>query len=116
MLAANEVTAVQAAELRLGAGVFWGVQYHPELSLSEIADALRRQGLDAERQGSAPDRRDIDSYAGMIEELGRNPERGDLARHLGVNDQVTDTTLRRAELSNFIAHLVGPTHSRRGRG
>jgi GMP synthase (glutamine-hydrolysing) len=33
LLASNSVTEVQAAEIRLGPGIFWGVQYHPELSL-----------------------------------------------------------------------------------
>ncbi len=31
LLASNGVTAVQAAEIRHAGGVFWGVQYHPEL-------------------------------------------------------------------------------------
>src|SRR3954468_21506684 len=43
LLAGNRVTAVQAAEIRFAAGVFWGVQYHPELGLDEVAGALRRQ-------------------------------------------------------------------------
>ena len=116
LLATNEVTAVQAAEVRLGDGVFWGVQYHPELPLAEIADALRRQGPEAVRQGFAREARDVESYAAMIEALGRDPKRRDLAWRLGVNEQVADTTLRRAELRNFIEHLVGPTRSGRGRG
>ena len=41
--ARNGVTSVQAAEVRFGNGVFWGVQYHPELAIGEIATALRAQ-------------------------------------------------------------------------
>jgi GMP synthase (glutamine-hydrolysing) len=36
-LAANNVSPVRAAEVRHGRGIFWGVQYHPELSLFEVA-------------------------------------------------------------------------------
>ncbi len=43
LLASNAVSHVQAVEIRHGAGVFWGVQYHPELAPGEIAVALRRQ-------------------------------------------------------------------------
>ena len=39
LLATNAVTAVQAAEIRSGRGTFWGVQYHPEISLAEVAAA-----------------------------------------------------------------------------
>ena len=38
VLAGNAVSPVQAAEIRNGGGVFWGVQYHPEFSLGELAD------------------------------------------------------------------------------
>ena len=42
LLATNTLTNVQAAEIRHGEGVFWGVQYHPEIGLDEVAGALRR--------------------------------------------------------------------------
>lgn len=43
LLAGNAVTRVQAVEIRHDRGVFWGVQYHPELAPGEIAAALERQ-------------------------------------------------------------------------
>ena len=56
VLASNEILPLQAAEIRHGDGVFWGVQYHPELDLGEIGlmlhvmapDLAWRHGLDAE--------------------------------------------------------------------
>ena len=115
LLATNGVTRVQAAEVRLGDGVFWGVQYHPELPLREIADALRRQADDVVAQGFARDREDVQSYAADVESLGRDPGRRDLAWRLGIDEQVTEPALRQTELRNFIRHLVHPTRSRRGR-
>ena len=99
----------------MGDGVFWGVQYHPELPLTEIADALRRQRVDVIEQGLARSERDIEVQATLIESLAREPDRRDLAWRLGVDDQVADGRLRQTELRNFIDHLVRPTHSRRGR-
>lgn len=114
-LAGNRVTAVQAAEIRHGGGIFWGVQYHPELPLDEIAAALRRQSGELVEQRLALDDRDVDAYAARIEALHRDPTRRDAAWHLGLDAQVTDPALRSIELRNFVEHLVKPTRSRRGR-
>ncbi len=116
LLATNGVTRVQAAEVRYGPGVFWGVQYHPELPLSDIANALRRQAGDLLSQGLARNSDDVETYAAAIEELDREPHRRDLAWRLGIDEQVTDATLRQSELRNFISHLVNPTKASRSRG
>ncbi len=115
LLATNRVTRVQAAEVRSGPGVFWGVQYHPELPLSEIADAIRRQAHDLIDQDLAQSREDVESYAALIDALDREPGRRDLAWRLGLDEQVTAPDLRQTELRNFIASLVRPTRSARSR-
>lgn len=115
-LAGNAAVAVQAAEIRCGPGTFWGTQYHPELPLDEVATAVRRQCDTLVERGMARDRADVDAQADLIEALGREPDRLDLAWKLGLDDSVTDARSRRRELANFLRHLVGPTRSRRGRG
>ena len=116
LLASNDGASVQAAEIRSGAGVFWGVQYHPELSLGEIAAALLRQADDLAAGGGAESREALERRADLLERLDREPERRDIAAELGIGDDVTDPERRTAELRNFIAHLAGPTRSARGRG
>jgi len=116
LLATNGVTGVQAAEIRHDGGVFWGVQYHPELPLDEVAGALRQQADDLIEQGLAQDKAAVEAYAATVETLGRTPARRDLAWQLGLDRQVTDPALRQAELRNFIEHLAHPARSRRGRG
>ena len=115
LVATNGMTRVQAAEIRYGQGVFWGVQYHPELPLSEIADALRRQSSDVIDQRLALSEADVEAYASLIEALDREPCRLDLAWRLGVNEEVTEVARRQTELRNFVEHLVKPTMSRRCR-
>jgi GMP synthase (glutamine-hydrolysing) len=115
LLASNSVTRVQAAEIRHDGGVFWGVQYHPEISLREVAAALRRQSDDLIEHGLARDEMDVETHAAVIDALHREPERRDLAWRLGLNEQVTDESARITELRNFLAHLVLPTCSARGR-
>jgi GMP synthase (glutamine-hydrolysing) len=113
LLASNRTTAVQAAEIRFDRGVFWGVQYHPEISLEEVAAALRRQMDDLVEHGLARDAADVEQTAALVDALGREPDRVDLAWRLGLDDQVTVPALRRTELRNFIDHLVVPTRAQR---
>ena len=114
-LASNAVTRVQAAEIRFGEGVFWGVQYHPELSLAEIAVALRREGEALVNEGFAPTREVLESHADLIDALHQEPGRRDLAWRLGVDEQVTAPRQRQTELRNFIEHAVKPHRTARGR-
>ncbi|MCC2975452.1 type 1 glutamine amidotransferase [Sphingomonas sp. PL-96] len=115
LLASNSVTQVQAAEIRHDQGIFWGVQYHPEISLREVAAALRRQAEDLIEHGLARDELDVATHAAVVEALHQEPERPDLAWRLGLNEQVTDPMQRMTELRNFLTHLVLPTCSARGR-
>jgi GMP synthase (glutamine-hydrolysing) len=115
-LASNRVTEVQAAEVRSEGGVFWGVQYHPELSLAEVAAALRRSRTDLINEGYADTGKDLEAHASLIEELHEEPGRRDLAWRLGLDEQVTEERERVRELRNFIEHLALPTRSARGRG
>ncbi|AWB22608.1 MULTISPECIES: type 1 glutamine amidotransferase [Methylobacterium] len=106
LLAGNRVTAVQAAEIRFEGGVFWGVQYHPEIGLDEVAGALRRQAESLVEAGLARGDEDVEAFATQIDALHREPGRRDLAWRLGLDEQVTDERLRLAELRNFIEALA----------
>jgi len=116
LLATGSTTHVQAAEIRFAGGVFWGVQYHPELSLHEIAAALRRQAGSLVSEGLAASRAAAETHADRVEALAREPGRRDLAWQLGLDAQVTDPALRQLELRNFLRHLVEPVRTARGRG
>ncbi|GEP07416.1 hypothetical protein MOX02_54540 [Methylobacterium oxalidis] len=105
LLAGNRVTAVQAAEIRFDAGVFWGVQYHPELGLDEVAGALLRQTDSLLDAGLARSQGEVEAYADQVDALHREPRRRDLAWRLGLDEQVTNAAKRLTELRNFIEAL-----------
>lgn len=115
LLAANGVTGVQAAEIRMGPGLFWGVQYHPELPLDEAAAALRRQVADIIENGLARTEAEVELQAALVDALAREPDRADLRWRLGLDAEVADRGRRTLELRNFIEHLVKPTIAERGR-
>ena len=106
LLAFNTVSEVQAVEIRHGAGVFWGVQYHPELDLYEVAGALRRQCDELVGEGYASSPETLEIYASMVEALHHAPDRRDLAWPLGLDEQVTNAECRLTELRNFIRFVV----------
>jgi GMP synthase (glutamine-hydrolysing) len=106
LLAFNTVTEVQAVEIRHGPGVFWGVQYHPELDLYEVAGALRRQCDDLVSEGYARRPADLEGYASMLEALHQDPDRMDLTLLLGLDAQVTNVECRLTELRNFIRFVI----------
>jgi len=106
VLAFNTVTEVQAAEIRYGQGVFWGVQYNLELDLDEVAGALRRQRDDLVSEGYASSPAALETYASMVEALHEAPERRDLAWVLGLDEQVTEVECRLRELRNFIRLVI----------
>ena len=109
VLARNADTPVEAAEIRHGNGVFWGVQYHPEISLAEVAASLRRQASDLVDEGLAASIKAVEDHADKLQALSDDPTRRDLAWQLGVDNQVTDTANRMREIGNFLAALDGDT-------
>mgnify|MGYP001806761746 CR=1 FL=1 len=105
LLASNAVTQIQAAEIRHDKGVFWGVQYHPELALGEIAVALRRQAEELVEAGLAETSDDVHARADLLDRLHRSPDQRALRWSLGVDGEFADEVGRRRELVNFLAAL-----------
>lgn len=108
LLASNAVTAIQAAEIRHDGGTFWGVQYHPELALGEIAAALRRQAADIVDTGLADTIEDVETRATQLDALHDAPDRRSMLWALGVDSEFADEAKRRIELTNFLGFLTQP--------
>lgn len=106
VLAGNGVTQVQAAEIRHDGGVFWGVQYHPELAPGEIAVALRRQASELVEAGLAEDEAAVEARAALLDALHDRPADRALLWTLGVDREFADEARRRTELANFLDHVA----------
>jgi GMP synthase (glutamine-hydrolysing) len=116
VLATNAVSQVQGAEVRCGDSVGWGVQYHPEYPLREIAAIVRRTGIRLVSEGFFTDERDLARYSNELDALHRDPGNKALAWRHGVDGAVLDRSLRVKEIVNWIDTLVLPMRARRGRG
>jgi len=113
MLASNSFTHVQAVSVAHGPGTFWGLQYHPEYDLHEMArltfcriDKLMKLGFFQDRQAAL-------DYVDLLETLHGDPTRTDVAWLLAIDDDVMDETVRTLEVRNWIDRELLPTMARR---
>jgi GMP synthase (glutamine-hydrolysing) len=113
--ATNELCAVQAAEIRHGNGVFWGVQFHPEYTFTELGGILTRYTPIMMQEGFFRETDEAAKYVSDLVALDADPERKDLAWRLGVAPSVLDPVVRRTELVNWLNLQVKPAASARGR-
>src|SRR5256886_17183375 len=93
VLASNDM-GLQAIELLHGAGIFWGVQYHPEYSFAEIAaTALRYAGALIEERLFA-DRAELEAFVNDLRTLMRDPRDRRLTWKYGLGGGVQEGSCR----------------------
>jgi GMP synthase (glutamine-hydrolysing) len=102
----NETSSVQAAEIRYGAGVFWGVQYHPEYDLHDVATTILRYGPRLVEEGFFQSVAELEDYAADLESLRRDPKRNDIALRRGIGSDLLDVRTRACEISNWVERRV----------
>ncbi len=102
LLASNEMTVCQGVEIRSGKGQFWGVQYHPEWTLTDIANLSRGQAKRLADEGFFADEEDAGNFAAKLEALDANPNRQDIAWQIGADETVLDKHLRTLEIKNWL--------------
>lgn len=115
VLAGNDWSTVQAAEIRHGNGVAWAVQYHPEFSFTDIAAVTRRYGPDLVKSGRYASEHEVEHLAEQLQRCENRTLDPGAGIALGVDDSVLNAPLRRRELANWFEHLVFPAMRERGR-
>src|SRR5215510_2647762 len=115
VLATNAVSDVQSAEIRTNGSIAWGVQYHPEYPLREVAAIVRRIGARLIEEGFFADVADIKTFSPDLDVLDRDPGCKRLAWRHGVSKNVLDKKLRVSEVANWVEFQVLPTRVKRGR-
>ncbi len=116
VLATNAMSDVQSAEIRTSGSVAWGVQYHPEYPLREVAAIVRRIGPRLIEEGFFADVTDMQGFAADLDVLDRDPGCKRLAWRHGISKNVLDKKLRVSEVANWVELQVLPMRVKRGRG
>jgi GMP synthase (glutamine-hydrolysing) len=115
VLASNPYSTVHACEIAHEGGLFWGVQYHPEFPLAQVASILERMTPLLIAEGFRKDEAAAQTWLEEITALDAEPTRFDLAWAHALDEEVLDPWRRVTELRNFLEHRVQPQASARGR-
>ncbi len=107
LLAGNDFSRVQAVEVKYERGVFWGIQYHPEYDLHEMARLIVAREERLVKQGLFRDHDDLVQHVDRLEALAADPERKDLRWQLGIDDDILRDDIRRCEFVNWLRDQVG---------
>ncbi len=112
-LSGNAFTAIQSVSVTHQGGVFWGLQYHPEYDLHEMArltwcriDKLMQLGFFDSRESG-------ENHVALLEALHQDPARRDIAWMLGIDDDIMNRDVRQLEVRNWVDQLVIPTMMKR---
>ncbi len=116
VLATNAMSDVQSAEFHTNGSVAWGVQYHPEYPLRELAAIVRRIGKGLIGEGFFADEPDVMTFSQHLDTLDKDPACRRLSWLYGISRNVLDKKLRVSEIANWIEFQVLPTRVKRGRG
>jgi len=109
LLAIGRFCHVQAAAVTHEKGTFWGLQYHPEYSVHDLARIMTaRTGL-LLAEGFFTDPEEARQHTERLEQLHRHPDRKDLRWQLGIDDDLLEVGIRQCEFANWLKHLVVPT-------
>ncbi len=111
LLASNDFTRVQSVSVTYGVGTFWALQYHPEYDVHEMARLIYCRKQKLVDKGFFADLESAQSFVDKLESLHQDPTRKDLAFQLGMDADVMDATIRRAEVRNWIEQQVIPNAS-----
>ncbi|WP_125953368.1 type 1 glutamine amidotransferase [Novosphingobium sp. MD-1] len=106
LLASNAHSLVQAAIVPVGRSEVWAVQYHPEFDIAQLVQLYTLYADDMIAQGFFADRPALDAYVKVLTGLAAAPHDAGLAWQLGVDEDITDDSRRRAEIINWIKAFV----------
>jgi GMP synthase (glutamine-hydrolysing) len=106
LLAGNDYSRVQAAEIKFKKGVFWGLQYHPEYDLHEMARLMVAREKKLTEIGFFKGHGDFKEYVDRLEELHSHQDRKDLRWQLGIDDDILSAAVRQCEFKNWIDTLI----------
>ena len=113
LLSSNDFTQVQSISVTHKGGVFWGLQYHPEYDIHEMARLCYCRKQKLTDKGFFRDVEAAQAFVDQLEALHQDPSRKDLAWLLGIDEDIMNEDIRLAEVRNWIEHLVIPTMARR---
>ena len=101
-------TQVQSVAVTHQGGTFWGLQYHPEYDLHEMARLTFCRIPKLVKLGFFRDEAAALEYVEDLENLHADPSRKDIAWRLGIDADIMNEDVRYCEVRNWVQRLVLP--------
>ena len=111
-LAGNDFTRMQSVVVKHDGTEFWGLQYHPEYNLHEMARLMFCRLEKLVKLNFFEDEPAGLAHIDQLEALHADPSREDIATALDIRPDVMDESPRTVEVRNWINHLVLPNMRR----
>jgi GMP synthase (glutamine-hydrolysing) len=108
LLASNDWSRVHAVSVEYKNGTFWGIQYHPEYNLNEMAALMTAREAKLVSLGLFADHDDLVAYVTKLKALHNAQDCKHLRWQLGIDDTIIDTETRQREFINWLDRLVLP--------
>jgi len=102
VLSGNDMSRIQALEIRQGDSVFWGVQYHPEFDLSYMASIMEKYKDMMVDEGFCPDAGAVDRLALDYRRAQDEVDNVELHSRHKMTSDVLDPCLRLREINNWL--------------
>ena len=102
VLSGNDMSAVQALEIRKGNSVFWGVQYHPEFDLKYMAMLVQKYKKTLIDEDICSDETAVDQLSSDYVNVHNDQSRDDLKSRHNMSMDVLDPHHRLQEISNWL--------------
>ena len=109
LLANNDFSEVHSVSVTHGRGTFWGLQYHPEYDVHEMARLIVAREERLVKYGFFEGHDDLVAFVDKLEALHSQPDRKPVRWQLGIDDTILSAPVRQCEFINWIDRLVLPT-------
>ena len=102
VLAGNNMSDVQAIEIKRGNSIFWGVQYHPEFDLEYMSYIVQKYKKMMVEEKLCESEEAAEKLSADFMALHNNPEHEEIIKELDVSKDVLDPCLRLQEVGNWL--------------
>lgn len=109
LLASNHYSQVQSVSITYKKGTFWGLQYHPEYDLHEVARLICAREEKLIKLNFFTGHDDMMKYVEALEAIHKDPQCKPLCWQTGIDGDVMSPPVRQREFINWIDRLVLPT-------
>ncbi|MDG1995692.1 MAG: type 1 glutamine amidotransferase [Emcibacteraceae bacterium] len=108
VLSGNDMSPVQAIEIKRGEAVFWGVQYHPEFDLEYMSYIVKKYKKMMIDEKICEDEDAAEKMAADFSEVQRDNTRKDIIENYKMGSDILDPCLRLQEVSNWLDFIETP--------